>query len=569
MSERASPPQRGAWNESRQSTQASRGLFLLFFVVGAIVIAVGKSLALHFWIVTGVPVALLVVFAVASHRFYGPHEAVGDSAYYLGFLFTLLSISMALYQFNADLDAEAAGAFVHNFGVALFTTIAGLVLRVLFAQQQQDPDEIERAARVSLAQAANELSKEIVRSAEDVRGFGQKVVASYRDSSEIVLRETAASMRAVTHDVRQTVGEANSAIKAVANEIRGSAGEIREELKSSFQAMLKPVRSVTAKAEQINDALESVITATARVAARIDAIEVPPDILTQKLQEVFSVLSSAVGEHVKALRKGAESWEEYHSVLRTNAETMRAIDVAGKGFAESLRASASALEVIDASLPALARLAAMLAQLSDPIERLGDHATAFAAAVAAAVADVTEHIDAMKSHRALLAAELEVVSEQTKTLRAAAAEFAGSVTEHGDNLKKAAEAQAGAVKEFTKMGGILRDVEPALGKVVVTATAMGDAVTPVEAATRNFRELAVSLETLGNRLSQIAGAASQHQTAFSHIAQTMEADAVRVRQHREAVDAEVQQARIQLQQFHQALLGLADVITNELNASGS
>ena len=69
----------------------------------------------------------------------------GDNLYYMGFLFTLTSLGVSLYQFSAS---RASEEIVQNFGIAIASTITGIGLRVMFNQMRRDPVEIERAMRL-------------------------------------------------------------------------------------------------------------------------------------------------------------------------------------------------------------------------------------------------------------------------------------------------------------------------------------------------------------------------------------------------------------------------------------
>src|SRR5258708_10818374 len=82
----------------------------------------------------------------------------GDNLYYMGFLFTLTSLGVSLYQFSAT---RAAEEIVQNFGIAIGSTIAGIGLRVIFNQMRRDPIEVERTMRLELAAAARPVRREI------------------------------------------------------------------------------------------------------------------------------------------------------------------------------------------------------------------------------------------------------------------------------------------------------------------------------------------------------------------------------------------------------------------------
>ena len=82
----------------------------------------------------------------------------GDNLYYMGFLFTLTSLGVSLYQFTAT---RAAEEIVQNFGIAIGSTITGIGLRVIFNQMRRDPVEVERTMRLELAEAARRVRREL------------------------------------------------------------------------------------------------------------------------------------------------------------------------------------------------------------------------------------------------------------------------------------------------------------------------------------------------------------------------------------------------------------------------
>ena len=79
---------------------------------------------------------LIIVYAIVSrtvHTFRLSSERVGDNCYYLGFLFTLVSLSNALYSFGYG-DDDTINYVISNFGIALGSTIVGMLMRVMFNQ---------------------------------------------------------------------------------------------------------------------------------------------------------------------------------------------------------------------------------------------------------------------------------------------------------------------------------------------------------------------------------------------------------------------------------------------------
>ena len=122
---------------------------LLFFAVvmlGAGYIVFSKLHEFSALQVTLVPVLIMIAYASAlglARLFRLRDDQSGDNLYYMGFLFTLTSLAVSLYQFSS---AGSAEQIVQNFGIAIGSTIAGITLRIFFNQMRRDPVEVEHAA---------------------------------------------------------------------------------------------------------------------------------------------------------------------------------------------------------------------------------------------------------------------------------------------------------------------------------------------------------------------------------------------------------------------------------------
>ena len=111
--------------------------------------------------VTAVPVLIMIGYAVVlgiARLFRLRDDQSGDNLYYMGFLFTLTSLAVSLYQFSSEGSAEQ---IVQNFGIAIASTIAGIALRIFFNQMRRDPIEVEATARIELAEASRKVKREL------------------------------------------------------------------------------------------------------------------------------------------------------------------------------------------------------------------------------------------------------------------------------------------------------------------------------------------------------------------------------------------------------------------------
>ena len=104
----------------------------------------------------------------------------------MGFLFTLTSLAVSLYQFSA---AGSAEQIVQNFGIAIASTIAGIALRIFFNQMRRDPVEVEATARLELAEASRRVKRELESTILEFGYFRRMTQQSVSDALDEVKRK--------------------------------------------------------------------------------------------------------------------------------------------------------------------------------------------------------------------------------------------------------------------------------------------------------------------------------------------------------------------------------------------
>src|SRR5579859_3254689 len=143
-----SPSGHSNFSDAGYSTGASAFVFTMFVAAGAAYIVLAKLAGIGQFLVTFVPILVMVAYALLiwfARNLRLRDDQAGDNLYYMGFLFTLTSLGVSLYQFNAS---RAAEEIVQNFGIAIGSTITGIALRVIFNQMRRDPVEVERVMRL-------------------------------------------------------------------------------------------------------------------------------------------------------------------------------------------------------------------------------------------------------------------------------------------------------------------------------------------------------------------------------------------------------------------------------------
>jgi predicted nucleic acid-binding Zn-ribbon protein len=187
-------------------------------------------------------------------------DRAGDNLYFLGFIFTVMSLGIALFRYQSDTEINQ---IMGDLGVGLSTTVFGLVFRIILTNQRKDPDEIEEITRLELSEAV--------------------------DRTTAQLNATTRVIEAVQSQGRQIMEEAQESI----NTANASVLESLRQLDTKLQAIQVPDDMITSKVDPMLINLGSSID---RLVQRLDAIQVQPDLLDQKASELFAPLNIMVME---------------------------------------------------------------------------------------------------------------------------------------------------------------------------------------------------------------------------------------------------------------------------------
>ena len=152
--------------------------FFAVYVVGALILTFEKTIVYAFFEPSSsVPKAIIIVTALILMGGYVIFvtlvpatklrtDVAADNIYYLGFLYTLTSLAVAL-------SVDSPDAILANFGVAIVSTLIGIAARVGLNQLRVDPADIEEASRLELAEATRRVKSEMTETVSQLSDFRQ------------------------------------------------------------------------------------------------------------------------------------------------------------------------------------------------------------------------------------------------------------------------------------------------------------------------------------------------------------------------------------------------------------
>jgi hypothetical protein len=334
------------------SDMPDRGLFVLFVTLGFLVIF-GAKTGLWYMGFLGdysIPIAcgaaaLMGIYGFLALRISTVRlrpDRLGDNFYYMGFVFTLASMSAALVQLQGGREVDS---LIGSFGIALFSTILGIAGRVAFIQMRTEVEDIEERVRQNLLDAAATLRGQLGAGTRDLESFRVGIQQAIHER----LTESADAFTLMTREqiglIRQTVESTIGSVEA------------------AFAAHERSAETLASLGGKVSASVDVLVS-------RIEAIHVPPSLLEVKLDAILVKLAETalaferVAEADKdrnkdlaaasaELRRVVTQIVNQLSKLQTAAEALRTSGNPGAELADSLGHVKAALDVTTGAAKAL------------------------------------------------------------------------------------------------------------------------------------------------------------------------------------------------------------------------
>lgn len=310
-------------------------LFFAVVLVGSSYIIFSKLNSFSALSVTAVPVLIMAGYALVlgiARLFRLRDDQSGDNLYYMGFLFTLTSLAVSLYQFQSE---SAAEQIVQNFGIAIASTIAGITLRILFNQMRRDPVEVEATARLELADASRRVKRELDSTVLEFGYFRRMAQQAVGDALD---------------EVKETLGEASDRLAGEIKKFAMTAGKPLEDAsKKSGQTLddlneriVETLEAVSARLEREGDQLTrstaTIVKAMDSVATKLATMQTPDQIIEVKLAPMIQGLTRAINTFSKSAETQAQT-------IDASFQQTQAVGAAVALLLEELRALAARASV--------------------------------------------------------------------------------------------------------------------------------------------------------------------------------------------------------------------------------
>lgn len=434
-------------------------LFGTMTFVGALIIWFGKLYGVSTITITLIPLAMMALYFVISFAAAGlslHNEQAGDNLYYMGFLFTLTSLGVSLYQFTGQASIEDV---VRNFGVAISSTIAGISLRILFNQMRRDPVDIERAVRHDLAEMTRRVRTELDTSAIEFSSYRRTSSQMLAEGFEEIARQAEKSGEAVRASIEAMSLQATKSIQEASERLTFTLDTTHEQIISFAE---RNARSVAEMSDRLKESVEQIEARTNKLAEAVDGVtekfktsRSPEEILKIEVTPVMEALQTLVADHSKAIDENAATTRDTVKKVLTALTPFKQTNATLTALTTKLEgtnaASGQSMQAIAATLERWGAIAAATETGNDAVSALVGRVDGIITETKAATEahlknaeKLSEAVSSMKTNTA----SVKAMAENLTTVSSTASEHTKRLDEVMDAVERAAAATdktAGAV----------------------------------------------------------------------------------------------------------------------------
>ena len=411
-----------------------------------------------YWIIVW-PIAVMITYltiavAMNSKNLY---ETLGDNCYYLGFVFTLTSLAVTLYLLYGPGDGKGdglsqVGEVISGFGVALSSTIVGIMLRVLMLRMTPDIAQQESEARVDFDLAVRDFRTHLRMSIGELKRYSVETVQMLAEQRDAVQERLAHDA-----DAHKQATEASAAALVRFSEEAGK--KFSDHWAALQEGMQQDARAYR---DAVQEGVADFRKALNDVTATLSEPEVEVrDALRQSIEDHRQALESGADSLRLVLRQAVKAFAEYRaeadrlaSLSRTTFEQTRESAETARNELERMKALTENITVLSSESrgldAVLSGLTGKLGKVEDGIAatlepallRIGEGATAISETLAASSGKLKSAAERFES-----AAERTTAADMQTNIAGAAERLSDAV----ERLEKANNTLAAAMEKLGEL----------------------------------------------------------------------------------------------------------------------
>lgn len=374
--------------------------------------------------------AVAVVFGLGAHYKRSGAKArdrAGDDLYYVGLLLTLVSLIytlIALFILQAGDAAQRMDELIGNFGIALVSTVAGILGRIILQdgeapppvdeEEDKDKEDANRAVLEELAalrrhlrEASNAFVHFTVVTSSHAQGVKTQTEQLMEDfNAHIVavahgrLNETATAWReaadAVRADGERLVAGVGEGVTRAVQHAQAAADEVGARVGATVESALRQVQAAHREVQTVQGQLAAASGAIAALTERLNGASEHVEGFWQRLRDeatdAFAATKTLADEartaQENALRKLETNGAGLQEAMAEQARASRAL------FEELAATGREQVDAVAAIRGSMTAMAVNLEAAQRGVGMLGDAAAKASSDVAAGVPEALDRLNA-------------------------------------------------------------------------------------------------------------------------------------------------------------------------------
>ena len=352
--------------------------FVWAFVIGVAVIFLAKLIAQGHPILGGIVASVLGIAIMFwyrnNQRRVRPEREqprLGDEVYYLGLLYTLTSLCAALVSLfllsgGEQTLEERTDEMIGSFGIALLTTMAGIVMRMTLQRGGTE----EQATIIRIPHSASDSSGEGVEIegiTVDLERYAYELRRQLQNSTNAFMAHAnQAILQAKTthahmdemmqtfHDGLEEKAKAElESLKSIYKSVAEKAEEARQRTEAQQEGIQSALERLEAQVKSMDDSIERIRVGSGETAENLGAIAAQAKASTQ----AFAESGKTVTEGLNALAEATDTEKTHHAAREQIAVEMgEMVNRQAEEWMGVQRQAGEALKQMEQTNQALARL---------------------------------------------------------------------------------------------------------------------------------------------------------------------------------------------------------------------
>lgn len=480
--------------------------------------AAGFLLDSPVWLGTVAPLTVMVAYMYLGYMRRSSdvsEERFADSCYYLGFIFTIVSIIICLFDLPKIAPGKGMYQIAMRFGAAMVSTVLGMIVRVYLVGFRKDVSEAVKDIESALIDATRAFTGQL----QDTMRSMQQFEAQILDASKASVAGVQLQVEALGRDFAEALGrfyeqvntDNKAAFEEMLGEVRIATARLAASVDTYSSGMRDHLQGIEAKVTSFSDAVTARLSSTtfpddffsSRLAAPVQQLKTEAESLGESVRNVAGQVSTsgiALGEVLDTLRQRTESTKatmdsivtlsDQHRTLLNNADlqlnSLGRLAASLETLEGSLRLTTDAVKANSATSSDLQRQIGVLAQdssvgrgelrealegISKRLEQTSDRAggvmdriDANAATLHKRFSDVATEVRSSTESAGRIVQQISAYSGELPKLVAASAENTARMQRAVDRVDELARAATAAVHDSSATTRSMQEMQAAMSE---------------------------------------------------------------------------------------------------------